>query len=170
LAIHHHLDPWVSTVTRLLAWVSGSIAGAAARYFFADGKLYIDLMADSGTMRLDLAGAAAASAESDAEAVALQAMVAGVMANPWKWTSFTSTTEELAVETPASYMVTLPGQPDCLCGLGARILADLFRGCLGQHRPLPRHRLWLSLVVRHGWGPARQLCLGGRRAVDCPSR
>ena len=36
----------------------------------------------------------------------LQAMVAGVMANPWKWTTFTTATEEVTVETPASYMVT----------------------------------------------------------------
>ena len=61
-------------------------------------------------MRLDPAGEAAASAEADAaaavDAAALQAMVAGAMANPWKWTTLTTATEEVTVETPASYMVT----------------------------------------------------------------
>ena len=33
-------------------------------------------------------------------------MVAGVMANPWKWTTLNTATEEVTVETPASYMVT----------------------------------------------------------------
>ena len=67
------------------------LLGAAARYFFADGKLFIDLMADGGTMRLDPAGETAASPDADAaaaaEAAQVQAMVAGVMANPWKWTT-----------------------------------------------------------------------------------
>lgn len=88
----------------------GTLLAGAARYFFADGKLFIDLMADGGTMRLDPADEAAASAEADAaaaaDAAALQAMVAGVMANPWKWTALTTATEEVTVETPASYMVT----------------------------------------------------------------
>ena len=85
------------------------LLGAAARYFFADGNLFIDLMADGGTMRLDPAGETAASADAAAaepKPPRWQAMVAGVMANPWKWTTLTTATEEVTVETPASYMVT----------------------------------------------------------------
>ena len=86
------------------------LLGSAAKYFFVDGKLFIDLMADGGTMRLDPAGAAAASPEAAAAAAAqaaqLQAMVAGVMANPWKWTAYGTTAETVTVEAPASYMVT----------------------------------------------------------------
>jgi len=37
--------------------------GSAARYFFKDGKLYIDLLADGGTMRFAPAGKAAMSNE-----------------------------------------------------------------------------------------------------------
>ena len=86
------------------------LLGSAAKYFFADGKLFIDLMADGGTMRLDPAGEAAASPEAAAAAAAqaaqLQAMVAGVMANPWKWTAYGTAAEAVTVEAPASYMVT----------------------------------------------------------------
>jgi D-alanyl-D-alanine carboxypeptidase len=84
------------------------LLGGAAKYFFADGKLFIDLMADGGTMRLDPAGATADADAAAADQVAAQlaAMVAGVMANPWKWTALTTATEEVTVETPASYMVT----------------------------------------------------------------
>lgn len=87
-----------------------TLLGAAARYFFADGNLFIDLMADGGTMRLDPAGEAAASAEADdaaaVDAAALQALVAGAMANPWRWTSLGSTDETITIEDPASYVVT----------------------------------------------------------------
>ena len=82
------------------------LLGGAAKYFFADGKLFIDLMADGGTMRFDPAGETAASPEAAAEAAQVQAMVAGIKAYPWKWTSYSSTSEEVTVETPASYMVT----------------------------------------------------------------
>ncbi|MEZ4769574.1 MAG: hypothetical protein R2844_14230 [Caldilineales bacterium] len=45
-----------------------TLLGAAARYFFVDGALFIDLMADGGVMRLDPAGSTAASPEADAAA------------------------------------------------------------------------------------------------------
>jgi D-alanyl-D-alanine carboxypeptidase len=45
-------------------------------------------------------------AEADAEAAALQTMAAGISANPWKWTSFSSTDEEFSVEEPTSYIAT----------------------------------------------------------------
>ncbi len=109
-----------------------TLLGAAARYFFADGNLYIDLMADGGTMRLDPAGEMADNTEEDAaaavDAAALQAMVAGVMANPWKWTTFSSADEEFTVEDPASYMVTFNEdgtveiQADCNNASGAYTL------------------------------------------------
>ena len=109
-----------------------TLLGAAARYFFADGNLYIDLMADGGTMRLDPAGEMANSDEEDAaaavDAAALQAMVAGVMANPWKWTTFSNADEEFTIEDPASYMVTFNDdgtveiQADCNNASGAYTL------------------------------------------------
>ena len=45
-----------------------SLLGGAALYFFEDGTLYIDLMADGGTLRLDPVDETAAGAEADAEA------------------------------------------------------------------------------------------------------
>ncbi|HRX05258.1 MAG TPA: serine hydrolase, partial [Anaerolineae bacterium] len=85
------------------------LAGAAS-YFIVDDSLFINLMADGGVMRLDPAGSTTASqdaaAAEAAEAAQLQAMVAEVKANPWKWTSLTTDTDNVTVETPASYMVT----------------------------------------------------------------
>lgn len=108
------------------------LLGAAARSFFADGALFIDLAPDGGVMRLDPVGATAAgqeaSATTDAEAAQVQAMVAGAMANPWKWTTLTTASEELAVETPASYMVTFKAdgsvaiKADCNNATGAYTL------------------------------------------------
>lgn len=86
------------------------LLGSAARYFFVDNELFIDLGADAGTMRLGPAGEAADVPDADAlaaaEAAQLAAMVAGIKANPWRWTSYSSADENVAVETPASYMVT----------------------------------------------------------------
>jgi D-alanyl-D-alanine carboxypeptidase len=79
---------------------------SAAKYFFQDGYLYVDLMADGGVMRFDPAGETADSIEAAAEAAQLAAMVARIKTNPWKWTSYSSSTEVVTVETPASYMVT----------------------------------------------------------------
>ena len=119
-----------------------SLLGGAALYFFEDGTLYIDLMADGGTMRLDPAGEADAAAEAaaevaaeadteadtDADAATLQAMVAGILANPWKWTSFSGTDEQIVVEDPTSYVVTFEDdgtvdiQADCNNASGAYTL------------------------------------------------
>jgi D-alanyl-D-alanine carboxypeptidase len=82
----------------------------AARYSVIEGNLSIVLKDDGGTMRLEPPGEAAAGDEAGApaavDAAALQAMVAGVMENPWKWTSLGSPDETIVVEDPASYLVT----------------------------------------------------------------
>lgn len=87
-----------------------TLLGSAARYFFVENELFIDLGADAGTMRLGPAGETADVPDADAlaaaEAAQLAAMVAGIKANPWRWTSYSSADENVAVETPASYMVT----------------------------------------------------------------
>jgi acylphosphatase len=86
------------------------LLSSAAGYFMVDDQLYINLMDDAGIMRLGPTGETAASPDADAapaaEAAQLQAMMAGVRANPWKWTAFSSPTEEVTVEAPANYMVT----------------------------------------------------------------
>jgi heat shock protein HslJ len=83
---------------------------SAANYFMVDDQLYINLMDDAGVLRLGPACEAVdspdAAALAAAEAAQLAAMVAGIKANPWKWISYSSTDEEVTVETPASYMVT----------------------------------------------------------------
>jgi D-alanyl-D-alanine carboxypeptidase len=99
------------------------LLSSAAGYFMVEGQLYINLAADGGTMRLGPAGETAEAPDADAlaaaEAAQLAAMVAGIKANPWRWTSTSSATEEVTVETPASYMVTfnedgtLAIQADC---------------------------------------------------------
>jgi len=66
--------------------------GYAARYFFEDGFLYIDLFADGGTM---------------AFAPAAQPEAAGdVTSHPWLWTSFTGPVEQFEVDAPDNYVVT----------------------------------------------------------------
>jgi D-alanyl-D-alanine carboxypeptidase len=86
------------------------LLGNAAGYFMVEDQLYINLIADSGTMRLGPAGEATsdpgADAAAAAEAAQLAAMVASIKENSWKWTNYSSATEEVTVETPASYMVT----------------------------------------------------------------
>ncbi|WP_165360902.1 serine hydrolase [Candidatus Chloroploca sp. Khr17] len=86
------------------------LLGGAARYFFVEDSLFIDLMADGGIMRLEPTGEAGASADADAaaaiDAAALEAMIAGIMENPWRWTSLSSSDATITVEDPASYMVT----------------------------------------------------------------
>lgn len=82
----------------------------AAGYFMVDDQLYIKLMDDAGILRLGPAGEAVAGPDVDAaaaaEAAQLAALVAGIKANPWKWTNYSSTTDEVTVEAPANYMVT----------------------------------------------------------------
>ena len=85
-----------------------TLLDGAASYFFVDAQLYINLFADGGTMRFAPADetAQADAAAADQAAAEIAAMVAGVKENPWKWTSLSTSTEYVTVETPASYMVT----------------------------------------------------------------
>ena len=85
------------------------LLGGAAKYFFADGNLFIDLMADGGTLRFDPAGAPAATDAAAAEAEALMAamqMFGELTAQPWKWTAYATGSEKGQVETPANYTLT----------------------------------------------------------------
>jgi D-alanyl-D-alanine carboxypeptidase len=83
------------------------LLGAAASYFFADNTLFINLAADGGVLRFDPAGTTAPSPEEAAAAAAqMQAMLAGALANPWKWTTLATSAEDVTVETPTNYMVT----------------------------------------------------------------
>jgi len=65
-----------------------------------------------------------ANAEAAAEAAKLQAMVAGISANPWKWTSLDTSDETVTVENPGRYLVTFNDdgsveiQADCNRALG----------------------------------------------------
>lgn len=86
------------------------LLSSAAGYFMVEEQLYINLMDDTGILRFGPAGETADVPDADAlaaaEAAQLAAMAAGIKANPWKWTSYSSTSEEVTVETPASYVVT----------------------------------------------------------------
>lgn len=91
--------------------------GAAATYFTQDGDLYIDLVADGGTMHFT-----AVSADDDATA-ADEAPVE-VVDVVWKWESLTTPVEETVVTTPESYLLllnpdgTVSIQADCNSGGG----------------------------------------------------
>lgn len=64
------------------------LLGGAAKYFFADGKLFIDLMVDGGT---------------------LQFAPIFLTATPWQWVSFAGATEQFQVEAPENYLLTFHG-------------------------------------------------------------
>ena len=66
---------------------------SAARYFFQDGKLYIDLFADGGTMEF-----APAAPETD------QANT--LTGRTWQWVSFTNPAEKVDIDAPENYTVT----------------------------------------------------------------
>ncbi len=89
-----------------------TLLGSAARYFFADGALFIDLLADAGVMRLDPAAETAAGEEppsptvDPAEVARARALASGLQAQPWKWSYFATATKQGEIETPASYLVT----------------------------------------------------------------
>ncbi len=89
-----------------------TLLGSAARYFFADGALFIDLLADAGVMRLDPAAETVAGEEPPppttdaAEAARARANASALQAQPWKWSYFATATEQGEIETPTSYLVT----------------------------------------------------------------
>jgi D-alanyl-D-alanine carboxypeptidase len=84
------------------------LLSGAAKYFFVDNALFINLYADGGTMRFDPPGQTATAADSAAADQAAQAaaVAAALTGNPWKWAAFSSATEGVTVETPANYRVT----------------------------------------------------------------
>ena len=71
--------------------------GAAAIFFFEDGNLFIDLMADGGTMQFTpLETEPAETGQVDA---------ASLSANAWKWEKFTSPVEQVDITEPEKYIV-----------------------------------------------------------------
>jgi heat shock protein HslJ len=73
--------------------------GAAAIYFFEDGNLLIDLMADGGTMAF--APAEAMMADDGEGAIA-----GSLSANPWQWVSFTNPVDQYQIDNPENYTLT----------------------------------------------------------------
>lgn len=72
--------------------------GSSAIYFLEDGNLYIDLMADGGTM--------AFTPEEMMMADDGEGAIAGILqANPWQWVSFTNPMDQYDVEMPENYML-----------------------------------------------------------------
>jgi heat shock protein HslJ len=113
------------------------LLGKAVAWRYAFGQLALTYKLDGdvfGELRFaplvapPAAPADDASAASEADAAALEAMVAGIVANPWQWTSFSRTDEEITVEDPASYTVTfnedgtLDIKADCNDATGAYVL------------------------------------------------
>jgi len=70
--------------------------GSAAIYFFKDGHLFIDLMADGGTMEF----APAESVDSP------------LTASSWRWEQFTNPAEQLEVPEPNKYTLALIASSD----------------------------------------------------------
>jgi D-alanyl-D-alanine carboxypeptidase len=86
--------------------------GSAAKYFFVDKALFVSLPADGGVMRLDPVAKAAPGKEAttpagDAAAAALaRASAIALTANPWRWISLSNPTGQVAIASPASYVLT----------------------------------------------------------------
>ena len=73
--------------------------GAAAIFFFEDSTLYIDLMADGGTM--SFIPVETVIADDGRGAIAGQ-----LTANPWKWVSFTNPVEQFEIDDPENFLLT----------------------------------------------------------------
>ena len=89
------------------------LLGGAARYFFEEGFLYIDLFADGGTMAFAVAGE--------------QESAGDMTSYPWLWTSFTSPVEQFEVESPENYVVTF--NEDTGAALGASGTVAIVADC-----------------------------------------
>jgi heat shock protein HslJ len=72
------------------------LLGGAARYFFKDGKLFINLMADGGTFAFAPGGKPAPAA----------ATPGALTTQPWQWVSFTSPVEQVQIDKPENYVLT----------------------------------------------------------------
>jgi D-alanyl-D-alanine carboxypeptidase len=80
------------------------LLGGAARAFFEEGNLYIDLMADGGTMVF-----APVEVPTD------------LIANPWQWTAFNGATEQFEVTMPESYQLTFLDDGTAIVGADCNI-------------------------------------------------
>jgi heat shock protein HslJ len=72
---------------------------STAIHFFEKGNLYIDLMADGGTMNFVPAETLNAD-ESEGAVVDL------LWSNPWQWIAFTSPVEQIQIDNPENYTLT----------------------------------------------------------------
>ncbi len=79
--------------------------GSAARTFFEDGNLYIDLMADGGTMILAPSDNTFMVATGEGDVAAPLFMDGDLVAHPWQWILFTSPVEQFDVEMPEAYLL-----------------------------------------------------------------
>ncbi len=82
----------------------------------------------AGTPVSEPASEAVPDPDTAAKDAQIKAMVAGVMSNPWLWTSFSDSTGDVSVKTPASYEVifkedgTVEIKADCNRAFGAYTL------------------------------------------------
>ncbi len=79
--------------------------GFAAIYFFEEGNLLIDLMADGGTMAFAPLDTMTTSDGEGAVADAVADTAQSLSANAWKWEKFTSPVEQYDVTEPENYVV-----------------------------------------------------------------
>lgn len=92
--------------------------GSAAIFFFEEGKLFIDLTADGGTMTFAPADNIMAD---DGEG----AIDGALTANPWHWVAFTDPAQQFDVDDPVSYTLTFQEdgtvniQADCNSAIGS---------------------------------------------------
>ena len=73
----------------------------AARYFFEEGRLYIDLMADGGTL-----GFSPLDRDTALEAFQGIEETPSLTANTWQWVGFTDPLQQFQVEDPANYQLS----------------------------------------------------------------
>jgi heat shock protein HslJ/LysM repeat protein len=73
--------------------------GSTAKLFFEDGNLFIDLMADGGTLGFAPADTMAAD---DGEGAIAEAL----WANDWQWVGLTTPVEKIEIENPEKYHLT----------------------------------------------------------------
>jgi heat shock protein HslJ len=75
------------------------LLGNAAAYSLQDGRLYIDLNADGGTMVL-------APASTATTGNGIGDLQQALQVNPWQWIGFASPAGEYDIESPGNYLLT----------------------------------------------------------------
>jgi heat shock protein HslJ/C-terminal processing protease CtpA/Prc len=80
--------------------------GFAVRYFFEGDTLYIDLMADGGTMAFAPADAELMADDGEGAMAGAAESAGDVTSYPWLWSSFTSPVEQFDLEDPENYVIT----------------------------------------------------------------